>query len=65
MPEQLGEPSCLVTKKDGSTLFCVNYHKVNDITLKDAYLLPSAHSTCTQVTGKSRWTPRTLTKWRS
>ncbi len=30
----------LVTKKDGTTCFCVNYRKLNDIMRKDAYPLP-------------------------
>ncbi len=33
-------PIVLVRKKDGILRFCVDYHKFNDVTLKDAYLLP-------------------------
>ncbi len=33
-------PIILVRKKDGTIRFCVDYHKFNDMSHKDAYSLP-------------------------
>ena len=38
-------PVVLVTKKDGNTHFCIDYRKLNDVTRKDAYLLPRIDDT--------------------
>lgn len=45
---------CLVTKKDGSLRFCVDFRKLNQITRKDAYPLPRIDDTLDTLTN-SKW----------
>ncbi|CAG2219087.1 unnamed protein product [Mytilus edulis] len=44
----------LVKKKDGTTRFCVDYRKVNDLTVKDAYPLPRIDDSLEQLSG-NKW----------
>ena len=44
----------LVGRKDGSTRFCVDYRKVNEVTRKDAYPLPRVDGSIDALAG-SRW----------
>ena len=44
-------PIVLVRKKDGTTRFCVDYRRMNDITVKDAYPLPRVDDTLDTLAG--------------
>ena len=44
----------MVEKKDGSKRFCVDYRRLNDITIKDAYPLPRIDDSLDQLSG-AKW----------
>ena len=47
-------PIVLVTKKDGTTRFCVDYHRLNALTTKDAYPLPRIDDSL-RLLGNQQW----------
>ena len=47
-------PVALVTKKDGTTRFCVDYHRLNALTTKDAYPLPRIDDSL-RLLGNQQW----------
>ena len=47
-------PIILVKRNDGSTRFCVDYHKLNKVTVKDSYPLPRIDN-CLDALAGCRW----------
>ena len=56
-------PVVLVKKKDGSTRFCIDYHKINAITHKDAYPLPRIDDTLDTLSGAQWLSTVSPTEW--
>ena len=44
----------MVEKKDGSKRFCVDYRRLNDVIIKDAYPLPRIDDSFDQMSG-AKW----------
>lgn len=49
-------PIVVIRKKNGDIRLCIDYRKLNLLTIKDAYALPNLEETFTALTG-SRWFP--------
>ena len=47
-------PIVLVKKKDGSTRFCIDYRKLNHVTIKDSYPLPRIDDSLDAL-GNAKW----------
>ena len=47
-------PVVLVTKKDGSTRFCFDYHRLNSLAIKDVYPLPCIDESL-RLLGNQHW----------
>jgi len=56
-------PIVLVKKKDGTTSFCIDYRKVNEVTHKYHYPLPRIENTLENLQGCDRFSSLPIIKW--
>ena len=49
-------PVVLVRKKDGTARFCVDYRKLNEVTVKDSFPLPRLDDIFDQISGSNHFT---------
>jgi hypothetical protein len=54
-------PVLLVKKKDGSWRFCVDYRKLNDLTIKNRFLMPLVEGILEELAGTKYFTSLDLT----
>ena len=54
LSSEWASPVVLVRKKDGGVRWCVDYRQLNDLTTKDAYLLPKIEE-CLDTLSGSKW----------
>ena len=54
-------PIVLVRKKDGNWRFCIDFRKVNDLTVKDAYPLPQVNDIVDSLNGQKYFSTLDLT----
>ena len=49
-------PIVLVRKKDGTWRFCIDYRKLNDVTVKDSYMIPQVNDLLDTLAGQMYFT---------
>ena len=49
-------PTVLVKKKDGSMRICIDYRRVNEVTVKDSYPIPKIEEILNQLGGNCVFT---------
>jgi hypothetical protein len=52
----------LVSKKDGSIRFCIDYRRLNDVTIKDKYALPRIDDALASLSGNKYFTSLDLSQ---
>ena len=53
----------LVKKKDNTLRFCIDYRKLNEITLKDSHPIPRIDTTLDDLSGSKYYSTVDLKKW--